>query len=69
MLRQAVLMLIAVMIGLSCERPFSYSPFEAAVPENLRNTNSRNIKKILALEPKVNSTFKICIICRPTLSL
>jgi 3',5'-cyclic-AMP phosphodiesterase len=34
----------------ACDHPFSFSPFEVRLPEALRNTNEKNLKRIAALD-------------------
>lgn len=40
----------------ACDHPFSFSPFEATIPEALRNTNEKNLKRILALDSLRNDS-------------
>ena len=47
----------------ACENPFSYSPFEANVPKELRNTTDRNLQKIAHLDSvTTDSIFHVAII-------
>jgi 3',5'-cyclic-AMP phosphodiesterase len=51
--------------SVACDRPFSYSPFEAAVPNNLRNTTHKNLQRIQAAEKNTPDTFKVALLADP----
>ncbi|HYG02133.1 MAG TPA: metallophosphoesterase [Chryseosolibacter sp.] len=46
----------------SCDRPFSYSPFEANVPEEWRNTTQKNLERLHASDTSSNPDFKVALI-------
>src|SRR5688572_27734952 len=46
----------------ACDRPFSFSPFEATVPREIQNTTQKNLDLISRLEPTTDDIFKIAII-------
>jgi predicted MPP superfamily phosphohydrolase len=47
---------------LSCDNPFSYSPFEARVPGEFRNTTEKNLDRIRALEAPSDTALTIALI-------
>jgi 3',5'-cyclic-AMP phosphodiesterase len=59
--RQEVLIFL-VLIVLGCEKPFSYSPFEATVPPGLRNSTAKSLQKIHARESVTSKEFKIAVL-------
>jgi 3',5'-cyclic-AMP phosphodiesterase len=51
-----------VLIVLGCDKPFSYSPFEATVPDDLRNSTAKNLQKIRDRESATGNDFKIAVL-------
>src|SRR5688572_774463 len=49
----------------ACDHPFSYSPFEAAVPGPLQNTTEKNLQKIVALDTLSSGEFKVALLADP----
>jgi 3',5'-cyclic-AMP phosphodiesterase len=47
---------------LSCDNPFSYSPFEAHVAAEFRNTTNRNLDRIRMLDVASDTVFTIAVI-------
>lgn len=45
-----------------CDHPVSYSPFEANLAKEFRNTTQKNLQKINALDTVANYPFKIALI-------
>ena len=45
-----------------CERPFSYSPFEAAVPDEAKNLTEKNLERIRERELATADNFKIAVL-------
>jgi 3',5'-cyclic-AMP phosphodiesterase len=46
----AFILLLLLSLLWACENPFSFSPFEARVPETLRHTTDENLKRINELD-------------------
>jgi predicted phosphodiesterase len=56
-------LLILLAVLWACENPFSYSPFEANVPKEIRNTTDRNLQKIARLDSVItDSIFHVAVI-------
>jgi 3',5'-cyclic-AMP phosphodiesterase len=53
---------LVLMVVLSCENPFSYSPFETIVKEEYRNSTQKNLKLIDSLDNQESVPFKIALI-------
>src|SRR5688572_25900860 len=46
----------------ACDNPFSYSPFEARVAEELQNTTAKNLQRIAQLDTSAHRPFKVALI-------
>jgi Icc protein len=58
----SVLFILLTCLG-ACENPFSYSPFEANVPKEMRNTTEKNLQKIARLDSMTtDSVFHVAVI-------
>lgn len=58
----AAFIVVVLIITSACERPFSFSPFEATVPGEIQNTTQKNLDLISSLEALTKDTFKIAVI-------
>jgi 3',5'-cyclic-AMP phosphodiesterase len=54
--------IVLALLMLSCDNPFSYSPFEARVPAEFRNTTEKNLDRIRTLEAPSDTAFTIALI-------
>ena len=54
------LLLLIVLPG--CEKPFSYSPFEARVETRFQNTTAKNLERLRTLDTLTSPVFKIALI-------
>jgi predicted phosphodiesterase len=46
----------------ACDTPFSFSPFEANVPEEFQNTTAKNLQRIALLDTSVRHSFKVALL-------
>jgi 3',5'-cyclic-AMP phosphodiesterase len=62
-LRKGIVKLVfCVCLFWACDNPFSYSPFEARVAEELQNTTAKNLQRIALLDTSASQPFKIALI-------
>ena len=54
--------LLASIILLGCDNPFSYSPFETTVDDRYRNTTTLNLERLGQIDTLTNPVFKIALI-------
>jgi Icc protein len=54
--------IVLALLMLSCDDPFSYSPFEARVSNEFRNTTKKNLDRIRTLEASSDTAFTIALI-------
>ncbi|HZF99588.1 MAG TPA: metallophosphoesterase [Chitinophagales bacterium] len=61
------LALLAVLLSIAagCESMFSYSVYEARVPENRTNTTAKNLALLEAMDTTTLSTYKIAVLADP----
>jgi 3',5'-cyclic AMP phosphodiesterase CpdA len=55
------LLFLFALVG-GCDNPFSFSPFEARVPGELRNTTEKNLRMIEAIENSNDSIFSVALL-------
>jgi 3',5'-cyclic AMP phosphodiesterase CpdA len=60
-----VLLIVFTLIFSGCESPFSYSPFEARLAEEFKNTTQKNLVRIASMDTSNNGTFQIALISDP----
>jgi 3',5'-cyclic-AMP phosphodiesterase len=64
--RGVAFILLLICLLWACENPFSFSPFEARVPESMQRTTEENLSRIIELDSLSNdSVFHIALISDP----
>src|SRR5688500_2575012 len=61
-IRLFVIRLIITITILSCEKPFTFSPYEAFVEEEYRDTTQKNLIRIDSLNASDSRPFKVAMI-------
>ena len=59
---QLMARVFVLIVALSCENPFSFSPYETIVKEEYRNTTQKNLLLIDSLDRQESGPFKVALI-------
>jgi 3',5'-cyclic-AMP phosphodiesterase len=60
--KKLVCLLLCSYLCVECETPFSFSPFEAKVPIELRNTTEKNLERVMARDTLQNGSFNVALL-------